>query len=133
MTPTEEMLARWAAEELWDWRVRMLFGALCVASMLIVLGIYLVWGRSSAESGNGAARRYIGRTSFAMLIAGIVAVLFFKEPISAALAILTAFAIELVALSMPVGHLAAGAEGQEPQDGSQQADAALTGIQEETE
>ena len=105
MLPSAELLAQWAAEELWDWRVRAIFGAVCALAALAVLGIYLIWGREKPGSKASAqdasrARRYMGRVAVVLLVVALAEAAFFKEVVSAVLLLGTAAAIGLIALNM---------------------------------
>ena len=108
MLPSAELLAQWAAEELWDWRVRAIFGVVCVLAVLAVLAIYLIWGREKSGSeapveDNGRARRYMGRVAVVLFVVALAEIAFFKEVVSAILLLGTAVAVGLIALSMPDG------------------------------
>ena len=107
MLPSAELLSQWAAEELWDWRVRALSSAICALAAIAVLVIYLIWGRErEVRTSDGKARRYMGRISATLLVIALAEGSFFKEPVSTLLLIATALAIGAIALGMP-------AQGQE--------------------
>lgn len=124
MLPSAELLARWAAEELWDWRVRALFALVCAVAVLAVLVVYLAWGLGPAEGEDdaghlgkaprdtGRARRYMGRISVALLVLAVAEASYFKEPVSTALLLLTALLIGLIALGQPQGAGGSGGEGR---------------------
>ena len=101
MIPSAELLAQWAAEELWDWRVRLLFATVCAFALIAVLAIYLFLGRDRETENSVRARRYTGRVSATMFVLAIGEAAFFKEPVSTALLAATAIAIGAIALSMP--------------------------------
>lgn len=104
MVPSAELLSRWAAEELWDWRVRALFAALCVVFMLLVLAAYLLWGRLPACDDLrhvGRARRYLTRLSVTSFAIAIGEASFFREPVAAVLLVATGIAVGIIALHMP--------------------------------
>ena len=103
MLPSAELLAQWAAEELWDWRVRALFAALCVIAVLCALVAYLRWGRieSGSPANGNRARTYIGRICVSVFVIALAEASFFKEPVSTVLLLATGLAVGLVALSMP--------------------------------
>ena len=101
MLPSAELLSQWAAEELWDWRVRALFGVVCALAAIAVLIIYLVWGRKQTGLSDGKARRYMGRISITLFVVALAEASFFKEPVSTMLLIATALAIGAIALGMP--------------------------------
>ena len=100
MLPSAEQLATWAAEELWDWRVRALFAVVCLVVMLVVLIIYLKWGRNRKDD-TGRMRRYLGRMSTSLLVVTIAEASFFKEPVSTVLLLVTSLAIGVIALGVP--------------------------------
>lgn len=101
MIPSAETLAQWAAEELWDWRVRLLFAAICALAVIVVLVVYLVLGRTQSSRDDGRIRRYFGRVSITLLVIMVTEISFFKEPVSAALLTVTALAIGAIAFNMP--------------------------------
>ena len=101
MIPSAELLAQWAAEELWDWRVRVMFASLCAAAALFALFVYLAWGRSQNGQSDGRARRYTGRISVSLIVIAVAEASFFKEPVSTALLLATALALGAIALGMP--------------------------------
>lgn len=101
MIPSAELLAQWAAEELWDWRVRLLFATVCAFALIATLAIYIFFGRDRKPSDVGRARRYMGRVSVTMFVATICEASFFKEPVATVLLAVTATAIGAIALSMP--------------------------------
>lgn len=101
MIPSAELLAQWAAEELWDWRVRLLFATVCAFALIAALAIYLFFGRDREPGNAGRARRYMGRVSVTMFVTMIGEAAFFKEPVATALLAVTAIAIGAIALSMP--------------------------------
>ena len=101
MLPSAEQLALWASEQLWDWRVRVLFAAICAIAMVAALVIYLAWGRNENRAATGKPRRYLGRVSVTLLLIAGGEIIFFKEPVSAILLLGTALAIGLIAFGMP--------------------------------
>ena len=104
MLPSAELLAQWAAEELWDWRVRVLFAVVCILAVLAVLAIYLIWGRNRQDAEGaviGRARKYTGRVCVALLVIAVAEASFFKEPVSTGLLLATAVVVGAIALSMP--------------------------------
>ena len=101
MQPSAEQLALWAAEQVWDWRVRALFAAVCVAAVIATLIVYLVWERGNEEASSGRARTYTGRIAVTLAVIAAGEALFFKEPVSTILLLATAIAIGLVGLSLP--------------------------------
>ena len=103
--PTPEMLAFWAAEQLWDWRVRMLFAIVCVIAALIALFVYLKWGRTRENASMSKARTYLGRISVTMFVITVVEQLFFKDGLASLLLLGTAIVIGVVGLRMPRGGL----------------------------
>ena len=109
-TQTADMLALWAAEELWDWRVRLLFGIVCIVFALATLGVYLLWARRDPEDQLGRPRRYMGRLSASLAVIATAEAGFFKEPVSTVLLFGCALAIALIGLSMPKGSPAATSE-----------------------
>lgn len=112
MLPSAELLAQWAAEQLWDWRVRAIFAAVCALAALATLVIYLKWGRGKAGDNAGKARRYAGRVSVILFVIAAFEALFFKEPVSTLLLLGTAIVVGIVALSLP-------RSGEETADGLQ--------------
>lgn len=104
MLPSAELLSQWAAEELWDWRVRVLFASACAIAALAALAIYLIWGNGRTGKSDGKTRRYLGRISVTLLVIAIGEASFFKEPLSTALLIATALVIGVAALEMPTAE-----------------------------
>lgn len=102
-TPTPEMLAFWAAEQLWDWRVRMLFTAVCVIAALAALFVYLKWGRNRGADSSAKARRYLGRISVATFVITVAEMSFFKDSVASALLVATAAVIGIIGLRLPQG------------------------------
>ncbi len=102
--PTPDMLALWAAEQLWDWRVRMLFAAVCVVAALAALFVYLKWGRGRTGQPDGKARTYLGRISVTIFVVAAAEMGFFREPVSTMLLVATAIVIGVAALRMPRGR-----------------------------
>ena len=100
MLPSAELLAQWAAEELWDWRVRALFAAVCAIAALATLVVYLAWGRNKESLSTGRPRRYLGRIAVVLLVVAGFEALFFKEPVSTALLLCTALIIGSIGLSL---------------------------------
>lgn len=101
MIPSAELRALWAAEELWDWRVRMLFAAVCVIVALIALAIYLAWGRDNERGDPPRARRYMGRLCVTTLVVTVAESSFFGEPTATAFLAGTAVVVGLIGLSFP--------------------------------
>lgn len=103
MLPSAELLAQWAAEELWDWRVRAIFAAVCVMAALVALAIYFKWGRNDTGDSDGKARCYLGRVSVTLLVIAAFESLFFKEPVSTLLLLVTAAIVGAISLNLPSG------------------------------
>ena len=102
--PTADMLALWAAEQLWDWRVRMLFAAVCIIAALAALFVYLKWGRGRSGQPDGKARTYLGRIAVTTFVVAAAEMGFFRETVSTVLLVATAIVIGVAALRMPRGR-----------------------------
>ena len=102
VTANSDLLAQWAAEELWDWRVRALFAAVCVLAALAAIAMYFICGRNrDNERRDGKARRFTSRISIALLVIAVAEASYFKEPVATVLLLVTGAAIGILALGLP--------------------------------
>lgn len=101
MLPSAEQLSLWAAEELWDWRVRALFALVCIVAALAILAIYLVGNRGKSELSGSRARRYLGRIAVTLAVIAVAEISFFKEPVSLLLLLITAAVAGVAGLEFP--------------------------------
>ena len=101
MLPSAELLAQWAAEQLWDWRVRLLFTAICVLAIVAVLVTYAIWARNDELAASGRARIYINRIAVTLAVVAAGEQLFFKDMVSTAILLGTAAVLFIAALSLP--------------------------------
>ena len=102
-SPTADMLALWAAEQLWDWRVRLLFAVVCVVAALAALFVYLKWGRNRDGGPSPKARKYFGRIAVTTIVILIGEASFFKDSLATALLAVTALVIGIIGLRFPQG------------------------------
>ncbi len=99
-----------ARASIWDNRVRVLFGAIIVACVLLALVLAVV--RKDPER----LRLSLVRISTTLLIVGIAEHLFFREPITTAMLFIAAAGIAFAAICAPREPAGALDDGHEPTD-----------------
>ena len=88
-----------SAEEIWDWRVRALFAAICVFVVIVTIILYAAQNRRGTSGAR--TRRAFGRIAVTLFIVAVGGMGFFKDGPACVVLLATAAVIGAMGLRMP--------------------------------